>query len=163
MYRLFSFLFIQVLRALFFSVVKCVTQSIAGYKGVLSVSSDGGTTYNPVGELTDVDITFTQKMLDATSHSSAGAEEYVPGTSGWVATAKTLAVYSDTAQAAVIAALTPKTKLFFRFDPVGTSVGLPRRVGAGFIESFKEASPNTNLVAIDISIRGTGVLTFSTQ
>jgi hypothetical protein len=139
------------------------TAAKPGYLGVLAVSTDGGSTYNPIGELTDMDVTITTKMLDATSHSSGGAEEYVPGNTGWTATAKALAVYSDTAQSAIQAALTPKTKLKFRIDPVGTTVGLPRRVGDGFIESWKEAEPASNLVAVDLSIRGTGPLVFSTQ
>ena len=41
--------------------------------------------------------------------------------------------------------------------------GKPRREGFGFITDFQEDQPNTNLVAINVSIQGTGALTFSTQ
>lgn len=139
------------------------TGALPGYLGVLSISTDGGTTYNPIGELTDVTLKFAQKMLDATSHASAGAEEFVPGNSGWTGTAKALSVFADTAQAALAGVLSGKTKCKFRFDPVGTNTGKPRREGFGYISDWQEDQPNTNLVALSLSIQGTGVLTFSTQ
>jgi predicted secreted protein len=154
---------LQLLRALFFSVVKCVTGSVAGYNGVLSISPDGGTTYHVFGEVTDVSLKFTLKTLDATSHSSAGHEEFIPGNDGWTGTAKGLSVVADAGQTDIAAALAGKTKLKFRFDPYGTAVGKPRREGFGFITDFQEDQPNTNLVAINVSIQGTGALTFSTQ
>jgi predicted secreted protein len=139
------------------------TQSIAGYNGVFSVSPDGGTTWTAVGELQDVTLKLATKMLDATSHASAGNEEYTPGNTNWTATVQALAIFADVAQAAITAALTPKTKLYFRFDPAGTATGKPRRQGYGYIEDWEEKEPNAELETVNLTIRGTGILAFSTQ
>jgi predicted secreted protein len=137
--------------------------SIAGYNGVLFVSPDSGTTWHAVGELKDVQFKRTAKMLDATTHASAGDEDFIPGNRGWTATASYLAVYSDAGQTDIAAALTPGTKLKARFDPVGTAVGKPRREGFCFIEDFTEKAPTSDIVAVDITLRGAGALTLSTQ
>jgi predicted secreted protein len=140
-----------------------MTQAIAGYNGALQISPDGGTTWHVFGELTDAETNFQQDMLDATSHTSAGHKEFVPGNDEWTATAKGLSVVADVGQLDLANALSGKTKLKLRIDPYGTAVGKPRREGFAFISNWKEAQPNTNLVAVDITFRGTGVLTFSTQ
>ena len=139
------------------------TQAIAGYNGVMYVSPDGGTTWNPVAELQDVTLKITTKMLDATSHASAGHEEYVPGNDNWTATVSALDIFTDAGQGNITAAITPKTKLQFRFDPKGTSTGLPRRFGYGYVESWEEKQPNAELEVVNITLRGTGALQFLTQ
>jgi hypothetical protein len=139
------------------------TQSIAGYNGLFYVSPDGGTTWHLIGELTDVKAKITTKMEDATSHSSGGLGEFIPGNTTWTGTATVLSVFADVGQAAIAAALSPKTKLKFRFDPVGTAVGKPRREGFGYVSDFEETAPNSGLVGATITIQGTGALVISTQ
>jgi predicted secreted protein len=139
------------------------TQSLAGYNGVLSISTDNGSSYQVIGELRDVELTIDTDMLDATSHSSAGWKEKVAGNAAWSATAGALYVNADAGQAGVVSALSGKTKCKFRFDPEGTSVGKPRRSGDGYIRNFKETQPTSDLIARSLEIEGTGSLAFSTQ
>lgn len=139
------------------------SQSIAGYNGILSVSTDGGVTWLPVGELREVKLKVSTKMMDATSHSSGGFENAKPGNQKWTATVDELAVFSDTGQAALNAAVSAKTRLKFQFDPAGQATGLPRRVGFGFVADWEEAQPNADLVTEQLTLDGDGQLTFSTQ
>lgn len=139
------------------------TQSIAGYNGVGYLSPDGGTTWVPIIEMKDVTIKRTTKMLDATSHSSGGHEDYVAGVDGWTATVAALTVFSDASFTDIEAAYAAKTKLDFRFDPAGTASGKPRYQGFGLLEDLEEKLPNLDLVEFTATIRGLGVLTYSTQ
>jgi hypothetical protein len=139
------------------------SQSIAGYNGVAYVSTDGGSTYHAYAELQDVKLKIDNKMLDATSHSSAGFSEYKYGNQTWTATIGSLAVFGDAGQAAVMAAIINKTQLKFRFDPAGTGSGLPRREGFGLLQTVEEAQPNADLDTEALTIQGTGALVISTQ
>jgi hypothetical protein len=70
---------------------------------------------------------------------------------------------ADAGQADIIAALSPKTKLKFRWRPFGTGSGKAQRVGFGYIESWEESAPTSGLVAINLSIKGTGALDMTPQ
>jgi predicted secreted protein len=125
------------------------TQSLAGYNGVLSISTDNGSSYQVIGELRDVELTIDTDMLDATSHSSAGWKEKVAGNAQWTATAGALYVNADAGQAGVVSALSGKTKCKFRFDPEGTSVGkaaaLRRRLHSQFQGNAADQRPDRAL------------------
>ena len=163
MMKLFQFLLFQWLWSYVNCVVKFVTQSVAGYNAILSASADGGTTFSVLGELTDFTVQQDTKMMDATSHSSGGFEEVIPGNTKWTATAKLLSVAADAGQVILTTALAGKTKLVYRFDIYGTAVGKPRRQGSGYITSWKETAATTNPVLADVSFDGTGQLVLSTQ
>ena len=138
-------------------------QSIAGYNGICYVSTDGGTTYNPIGELQDVKLKIDSKMLNASSHASAGWEESKPGLNVWSATASALLVTSDAVQASLEAAIIAKTLLKFRFDPYGTATGKPRREGFGYLQAYEETQPTADLETAAFTIQGSGALVISTQ
>lgn len=139
------------------------SQSIAGYNGVFYVSTDGGTTYVAVGEVQDVTLTWKLNMLDSTSHSSAGSKNNTPGLDEWSASVGALSIFADAGQLAVQAALVPRTRLKFRFDPAGTTSGKPRREGFGYISQWVEKQPVSALVTEDLTITGDASLTYSTQ
>ncbi|ABF42167.1 hypothetical protein Acid345_3166 [Candidatus Koribacter versatilis Ellin345] len=139
------------------------TQSTPGYNGLAYASSDGGSTYPKLLELTDVTLSVDTDELDGRSHDSAGAYDPVAGSQKWTADATVLSVDADAGQAALIAAVTGKSTLKFHFDPAGTSSGKPRRAGDGIITSWQEAQPNTALRTTKIKIAGKGALVFSTQ
>lgn len=139
------------------------SQSLAGYNGVMYVSTDGGTTYHAVAELQDVKLKVSNKMFDATSHNSAGVADYKYGNQDWTATVGSLAIFGDAAQSAILNAVLGKLLLKFRFDPAGTGSGLPRREGFGLIQDWEETQPNANLETTSLTIQGTGPLVVSTQ
>lgn len=138
------------------------TQAIAGYNALLYVSTDGGTTYNPIGELKDVTLTVKQDAIDATSHDSAGWKEFIPGVSEWTAKAEALYIDANATQDAVFNALINKTILKFRLTPK-TGSGLEKFEGSGIITDWELAGPNTAAAAVSISIQGTGALTKGVQ
>jgi hypothetical protein len=139
------------------------SQAIPGYNGVFFVSPDGGTTWVAVGELRNVTLNMKVDALDATSHSSGGHKSRIPGLDEWDATVEALNIFSDAGQAAIMAALTAKTRIKFRFDPAGTSTGKPRREGFGFFSSLSEKQPTAELESSDLNITGDGELAFSIQ
>ena len=139
-----------------------MSEAIAGYVGVAYISTNG-TDFDPIIELKDVTIKRTTKMLDATSHSSGGEEDYIPGVRGWTATANSLTVFSDASNEAKENGYNGRTRFKFRFDPAGTDTGKPRFEGYGYIEDLENKFPNLDLVEDTISIRGSGVLAYSTQ
>lgn len=139
------------------------SQAIPGYNGLAFVSTDGGATYVAVGEMRNVTLNIKVDQLDASSHSSAGHKNRIPGLDEWDATVEVLSIFADAGQAAILAALTAKTRLKFRFDPAGAATGKPRREGFGFFSSWSEKQPTGELVSTDVQITGDGELAFLTQ
>ena len=140
-----------------------MSQAIAGYNGIGYLSPDGGTTWVPIIEMKDVTLKRTTKMLDATSHSSSGHEDYIPGVDGWTGTVGALTVFSDASTADIESFYSGKAQLQFRFDPAGTLAGKPRYTGTGYIEDLENKLPNLDLVEHNVSIRGIGTLAYTTQ
>lgn len=139
------------------------SQSIPGYNGVFSVSTDGGSTWIPVGELMDVTLQVKTDMLDGSSHSSGGWKNHVPGLKEWSASVQQLAIFADAGQVAIDAALTPGTRLKFRFDPAGAATGKPRREGYGYISDWQEKQPTAALEDKNLTVTGDSELVLSTQ
>lgn len=139
------------------------TQAIPGYEGVGYISPDGGTTWVPFIEMKDVTLKRTTKMLDATSHSTGGHKQVVPGVDDWTATVGALTVFADASYADVEAAYAAKQGLVFRFDPAGEGSGLPRFQGEGYLMDLENKLPNEDLVEHTCSIQGQGPLAYTTQ
>jgi len=138
------------------------SNSTAGFNATIEVSTDGGANYIPVLEVRDFKIKRGQKLMDATSHSSGGDEEHKSGLRNWSATAEALRVYGDAGQDAVEAALNG-AELKIRYRPKGSGAGKPQKIGSILIEDFEESAPNSDLIATNITFRGTGPLVSSAQ
>lgn len=138
------------------------TQAIAGYNALMYISTDGGTTYNKVGELKDVTLTVERETIDATSHDSGGWKENIAGLGSWSASAEALYVDADAGQDAVYNALVNGTLAKFRFLPK-TGTGLEKFEGDGRIVSWELAGPNDDAAAVSIEIEGSGALTKGVQ
>lgn len=139
------------------------TNAIAGYKGKVYESSDGGGNYFEIGELRNVTLKMHTDMIDATSHASAGDKEVIPGIKSWDADFEYLYASADTAQDALDTAVANRTKLKFRFDPEDTSSGKERWSGDGYLEDVEIQNPTTDAAMRTGKIQGTGALTKSTQ
>lgn len=140
-----------------------MSNAIAGYKGTVEISTDGGTTYNKVAEVKDIDLQVQQDMIDVTSHDSNGNKEYTPGGSDWSGTISELYIETDAQQAALRNAILNKTSLNLRFRPRGAGAGIGQYTGLFFIKDFKVASHHQDAAMTDLTIQGTGPLTFSNQ
>lgn len=139
------------------------TQAIAGFVGRVYISVDGGNTYVEMDEVTDIKLSRKTKMLDATSHASAGDEDYIAGTRGWTATIAELYIPAGTASVNLVAAQTAGTRCKFRFDPSGTTGGKERWSGDGFISDWDYNGPNAAPAISNVTVQGAGPLTKSTQ
>jgi predicted secreted protein len=139
--------------------------AIAGYNGLVYVSSDGGTTFTQVAQLTGVTLTVTADMLDATTKSTAAAgwKAKQPGLLDWNAAAKSLRAANDAANSLLYSVLVGRSLVSFRFDPENTATGKPRYAGDGYLKDWKEDSQAADLTKIDITIEGNGPLALSTQ
>ena len=93
-----------------------MSQAIAGYNGIGYLARRGHHLV-PIIEMKDVTLKRTTKMLDATSHSSSGHEDYVPGVDGWTGTVAALTVFADALTADIESFYSGKALLQFRFDP----------------------------------------------
>jgi predicted secreted protein len=139
------------------------TQAIAGYKGTLRISTDGGTTFLNVAEIKDVEINYNSDSIDATSHDSAGSKEFIYGLSEWGLTAGALYVDGDAQQVTLFDAIANKTILDVELRPAGATSGKKQYKGKVLITNWKEASPNADAAMLNVEMKGTAALTRSNQ
>jgi predicted secreted protein len=139
------------------------SQSIPGYKGTLRISTDGGTTFNPIAEIKDVEITIVADMADVTSHDSAGWKEKLPTLNEWTATVGALYIEGDAQQTSVRSAILNKTSLVAEFRPQGAISAKKQYKGTCFVANFKPSSPNTDAALVNVELAGTGALVESAQ
>lgn len=133
------------------------TQAIPGYTGQIYASTDGGTTWNPVGEAREATLNVSTDELDATSFDSVGWKEYIPGMKEWTCDTENLYVRSNAGQQALWTTLVAGAKLNLRLLPkIGTgNIGY---TGQAFITSWEIGEPVDDIVSLSVSFRGTSAL-----
>lgn len=134
------------------------TSAIAGYKGVLALSTAAGGTVTEVGEIRNFNLSVEHAEIDATSHDSSGDREVIGGVGSWSGTAEWLHVQADVEQIEAYDVLVGRTKIDMEFYPTGSS-GDGYYSGDGFLTGWELASPNDDAAAANISFVGTGALT----
>lgn len=131
--------------------------------GKVYISTDGGSNYTEIGEMKNVDIDDNVDMQDATTNSSGGYKEFLPGLGSWTATADAFYNASDAGQAVVKTVLTGKTLCNFKFVPEVAS-GAEKWTGAGYISAKKLNIVNLDgPIATNLTITGSGALTYGVQ
>lgn len=138
------------------------TAAVPGFNAVLAISTDGGSTYNTIGELKDFTLHLESNMINATSKDSAGWEEMIPGLKKWSISGGGLYLNANTGQDAAYNALVNGTKIKLRMRPVSTT-GFDQYIGDAYINSWEVANPLEDAVAVNVSATGTGALTNSNQ
>jgi predicted secreted protein len=138
------------------------TAAVQGYKGTIRISTDG-VTYNSFAEVRDIEVTGQVDMIDATSHDSSGAKEFIPGLSEWSGTIGALYIETNATQNTVRDALLGKTKLYLEFRPHGAVTGKYQYKGECYIKNWKPTSPNSDAAMVNIEMQGTGTLTPTLQ
>lgn len=139
-----------------------MSQAIAGFKGQMLLSTDGGSTYNKVAELRDVTLTVERDTIDVTNHSQTGWKENILGAAQWSASAEALFVNDDAQLQALYDALINQTTLKFRFVAEETA-GKKKWEGDGIVTNFELAFPNDDAAGASMEILGSGALTAGTQ
>lgn len=139
------------------------TAAIAAKNATVEVSSDGGATYNKIGEMREVNLSVEVGDIDATSLDSAGWEERLDGIKSWSGTAAGFYLEANAGQDAVWAALEGSTALKLRFRPKGALAGAKQFVGDIRIRGYNLAAAVSDALAKDISFSGTGAIVRSAQ
>ncbi|MFD1397685.1 phage tail tube protein [Kroppenstedtia eburnea] len=133
------------------------TQAIPGFKGSLSISNDGGTKYQRIAEMREATLTISQEELEASSFSSNGWMEYIPGLKEWELEAEGIYLLDDAGQDQLYNALvrggTVRVRLFPNDD--GDSEGYE---GSAFITSWEVSNAVDDVVSISATLRGAGAL-----
>ena len=134
----------------------------SGLAGRLRVSSDGGSTYTNLGNLTGVNLDYQVTMLES-SDIDVESREYIAGMDAWTGTADGFYNDTDAGQDLVRTALMGKTLINFEFVPYVGS-GAPKYTGTGFMSAKSLNLANLDsLVAHNLTITGSGALTEGTQ
>jgi len=104
------------------------------------------------------------KTVESTTTDDAGDETALTSTRSWTAKAKYAYLDQDTSQAAQIfnGIGSAQTAVQWNFFPVAV-LGRGAWSGKGYIDGYTLTAGVGKLVAVDISIKGTGPLTFATQ
>lgn len=135
--------------------------NIHGKGASLAISTDG-TTYNTVGGVVDVSISFSDDLAEVTDKDSAGHKQYISGHDD--ATVEVSARYEedDTYQADVLTAAVDKTVRYFRIRPT-TGSGKLQYIGQGFVSEMSVDAPNEDVVGLSFTIQVSGGLAKSAQ
>jgi TP901-1 family phage major tail protein len=136
----------------------CNTNAIPGFDGQVYISDDGGTTYNKIGELREMELSLEDELIDATSHDSGGWRENINGLNNWNITADALYIQNNVAQKDIFDALTGAVLLKVQFRPKD-SVGLDQFFGDCRVSSWSQADPNDDAATAAIELQGCGDLT----
>lgn len=133
------------------------TSAIAGFTARVSISADGGTSYQVVGEARDATLSISQNEIDATSFDSNGWSEFIPGLKEWSVDIEALYIPTNVAQENLFEALVEGTTLKIKLLPK-TGTGNIGYEGGVFVSSW-EINPTTDdAIAVSVSFRGTGEL-----
>jgi predicted secreted protein len=133
------------------------TSAIAGFNARVSISADGGTSYQLIGEARDATLSVSQNEIEATSFDSAGWSEYIPGLKEWSVDIEALFIPTNIAQENLYDALVNGTGLKIKLLPK-TGTGNIGYEGDVFVSSWEINPTPDDAIAVSVSFRGTGVL-----
>jgi predicted secreted protein len=104
------------------------------------------------------------KMVDSTTTDDAGHETSLASTDSWTAKAKYAYIDSDTSQASAIfnALSSAQAAVQWNFFPTPL-LGRGVWSGKAFVDGYTLTAGVGKLIAVDISLKGTGPLTFGVQ
>jgi len=140
------------------------TPATSPLTGDLAQTSVGTGTETQVIGLQEWTIDRKLKTLDATTTDSGGDEVSLPSTRSWTASAKYVYLDADPSQAAQIlnAIANAQTAVQWNFFPDAV-LGRGAWKGLAFVDSYKLAGGVGKVFGVDITLKGTGPLTFTTQ
>lgn len=133
------------------------TSAIAGFNARVSISADGGTSYQVIGEARDATLSISQNEIEATSFDSAGWSEYIPGLKEWSVDIEALYIPTNVAQENLFDALVNGTTLKIKLLPK-TGSGNTGYEGDVFVSSWEINPTPDDAVSVSVSFRGTGLL-----
>lgn len=134
-----------------------MSQAFAGFNGKVYISTDGGTTYNAIGEMKEAKLSIKQDDMNVTSFDSSGWSESIPGMKEWEVSTEGLYLYSNTGQDALYNALVNGSTIRLRLLPK-TGTGNKGYQGDAFISSWETNTAVDDPVSLSADFKGTGTL-----
>jgi predicted secreted protein len=133
------------------------SSAIAGFNARVSISIDGGTSFQLIGEARDATLSISQNEIEATSFDSAGWSEYIPGLKEWSVDVEALYIPTNVGQENLFEALVDGTLLKIKLLPK-TGTGNLGYEGDVFVSSWEINPTPDDAVSVSVSFRGTGLL-----
>lgn len=130
---------------------------------VLQVSSDGGTTYNAISEVTDFDPGFDMDTIDMTNIDSGKHAERIAGTRDATPSLTANYIPTDTGQGAIRDAYLNQNTVKLRYRPKGTNTGDEQFVITVFVTSFGPSGSQGGKVELSADFEASEAATRSTQ
>lgn len=134
------------------------TSALAGYKGLLTVSTATGQTKTRLAELQDYTMTVDHAEIDATSHDSSGTREVIAGIDSWSGSADLLHIQAEETHQELYDVVVSKVLVDFEFAPTGSTAD-GTYSGSGFLTNFELGAPGEDALNTSVSFQGTGALT----
>lgn len=136
---------------------------LLGRSAVLLVSTDGGSVYNAVGNVSDVSLDRTVDETDSTTFDDAGDRAFLPNhsdqTISFTLKVDETAGQLDTIWTSVLTKVIDKWRLKSDDDS-----GVAKQLDVdAFVSSVSEGHPMEDVMGLDVTLRGTGALTRVTQ
>lgn len=137
-----------------------MTDAVAGFRALLSISTSTGGSLVPIVELKDYNINVTSNVIDVTNHDSSGHREVITGIDQWEGGGTVNYVIDSSGQIALYAVLTAKTLVDFEFYPTGSS-SEGYFSGSGFVTGFNLTAPMGDAVGAALTFTGNSLFAFS--
>lgn len=130
---------------------------------VLQVSSDGGSTYNAISEVTDFDPGFDMDTIDMTNIDSGKHAERIAGTRDATPSLTANYIPTDTGQTDIRDAYLNQNTVKLRFRPKGTGAGNEQFVITCFPTNFGPSGSQGSKVELTADFEASEAATRSTQ
>ena len=124
--------------------------------------SAAGTTYTPIGKLTDIDLEREKEVIETNNFDSPNDEESIAGMKKWGLGGASLFVYNDAGQVLVEAAYESVDPYYFRLTPRAGIVGGYQFTGTGHVTSATLGFKTNEVIKYELEVQGTGALTKTT-
>lgn len=134
-----------------------------GRLGTVEISTDGGSTYNPIGKMTNPKYSLNQSAIKTTTHDSGAFEESIPGRISGTLDIPCLLDEADVGQVAMLTAITSQTVAKFRFRAKGAGVGNFQFVSDGWVSDGEQDAPLDDAADLTFKVNLTGTIAKSTQ
>ena len=138
------------------------SNAIAGYKGILALSTANAGTMSDIAEISDWSISMQMGTIDVTTHDSSGYRDTIAGVVSWSGSATMNYVTASTDHKAIFDVMVNKTQVDGEFYMTGSSSD-GYYSGDVYLTGFDLNSPGEDKLTAAISFDGTGALTRSSS
>jgi TP901-1 family phage major tail protein len=135
---------------------------LVGTGSTLDISTDGGSTYVEIANITNIGPTIDQNEIDSTDNDDAGWKSNLAGDKQFTLSVDCFYSEEDPGQDAVMDAIYDGTKPTWRYrTQVGS--GKKQKIFTGLVTSVNDPSPHGEAVTFSFEVKSTGTVAKSNQ